>query len=247
MRKLLKTLNSTKFPMLLALLVIAALLLAACGAEDEPAPVQVTPQPAPTATDTAVPVPTFTPTDTPLPTETPEPQVSASSEITAETSAETTVEGIKDAEGHCLIETNLDLAGYPNLHEQMGCALDLASFDDVAINEFGEGPDYDRFMFWFSSNHEILVLLPNQTWEAFPDTWTEDQPELTCTLDGVPATSPPLPRRGFGKLWCTVGELQQIMGTIPREERLCQHAVVQPFEQGRLLACFEDATVRYIR
>ena len=32
---------------------------------------------------------------------------------------------------------------------------------------------------------------------------------------------------------------------IDREERLCQHLVVQSFEQGRLLACFEDATIRY--
>lgn len=37
------------------------------------------------------------------------------------------------------------------------------------------------------------------------------------------------------------------MGPVPREERLCQHAVVQQFERGRLLACYEDATIRYIR
>jgi hypothetical protein len=37
------------------------------------------------------------------------------------------------------------------------------------------------------------------------------------------------------------------MGTIDREERLCQHTVVQRFEKGRLLACFEDATIRYFR
>ena len=37
------------------------------------------------------------------------------------------------------------------------------------------------------------------------------------------------------------------LGNIDREERLCQHAVAQRFEQGRLLACFEDATIRYFR
>lgn len=245
MRKFVKTPIPKKL-FILKIIMILVLFLTACGSEDEPTPVPVTPQPAPTSTETPTPPPTTVPpTATPLPTETLEPQASTSSEV--ENSDEATVEGVKDADGNCLIETNLDLAGYPNLHEQMGCALAAASFDDVAINEFGEGPDYDRFMLWFSSNQEILVLLPNQTWEAFPDTWTEDQPELTCTPEGVEASSPPLPRRGFGKLWCTVGELQQIMGTIAREERLCQHAVVQPFEQGRLLACFEDATIRYIR
>ena len=41
--------------------------------------------------------------------------------------------------------------------------------------------------------------------------------------------------------------LQETLGTIDREERLCQHTVVQRFEQGFLLACFEDATIRYFR
>ena len=53
--------------------------------------------------------------------------------------------------------------------------------------------------------------------------------------------------RGFGKLWCTVDGLQDTLGTIEREERLCQHTVVQRFERGALLACFEDATIRYFR
>jgi hypothetical protein len=37
------------------------------------------------------------------------------------------------------------------------------------------------------------------------------------------------------------------MGEIDREERLCQHAVTQRFDNGRLLACYEDATIRYFR
>ena len=70
---------------------------------------------------------------------------------------------------------------------------------------------------------------------------------LSCNPLNVAPTSPPLPRRGFGKLWCTVDGLQEKLGTIEREERLCQHTVVQRFERGRLLACFEDATIRYFR
>ena len=34
---------------------------------------------------------------------------------------------------------------------------------------------------------------------------------------------------------------------MPKEERLCQHSVLQRFSSGRLLACFEDATIRYFR
>ena len=147
----------------------------------------------------------------------------------------------------CQNESDLDLGGFPDLRQKMGCALADAQYDPVAINEFGEGPDYNRFMLWFSNEGQIYVLFPDQTWQAYEDTWQEGQPEIACNpFDALPS-SPPLPRRGFGKLWCTVNGMQAQLGTIEREERLCQHTVVQRFEQGRLLACFEDATIRYFR
>ena len=37
------------------------------------------------------------------------------------------------------------------------------------------------------------------------------------------------------------------MGLVEREERLCQHTVTQRFQQGRLIACYEDATIRFFR
>jgi hypothetical protein len=148
----------------------------------------------------------------------------------------------------CAVEPNPDLVGYEGLVDRLGCPLDEASFDPVAINEFGQGPEYNRFMLWFGSEQQIYVLLPDGTWLAYTDTWEESEPEIGCNPDNVrPATSPPLPRRGFGKLWCTVPSVRAALGTIDREERLCQHAVVQRFENGRLLACFEDATIRYFR
>jgi hypothetical protein len=147
----------------------------------------------------------------------------------------------------CPVESDLDLAGYPAVEKDMGCALEKALFEPIGFNEFGEGPDYDRFMLWFSMENMIYVLLPDGRWETFPDTWTEQEPEFTCNpYDGEPQ-SPPLPRRGFGKLWCQQPNLQTTMGPVPREERLCQHAVLQTFERGRVLACFEDATVRYFQ
>ena len=147
----------------------------------------------------------------------------------------------------CSIEADLDLAGYEDLPQRMGCPLEPANFDPVGVNEFGPGPQFDRFMLWFGSELKIYVLLPDKRWTVYDDTWSEDQPLFTCNpLDITPA-SPPLPRRGFNKIWCTVDGLQEIMGTVIIEERLCQHAVVQRFEQGRLLACYEDATIRYIR
>ena len=148
----------------------------------------------------------------------------------------------------CAIEPNPDLVGYADMEARMGCPLGEATNDPVAINEFGTGPEYDRFMLWFGSEAQIYVLLPDKTWLAYSDTWSDTEPEIACNPDKMdPPTSPPLPRRGFGKLWCNVESVRAALGTIDREERLCQHAVAQRFEQGRLLACFEDATIRYFR
>lgn len=228
-----------------------ALLLGGCGG---------TPDPTPTPTVTAAPTATLTlppPTATPAPLEqfpTAQPGDGALTPVVSATLASpapgataTLSEPAVIEDGNCAVEYDLDLAGYPDLFAKMGCALEEASNDAVAINEFGEGPDYNRFMLWFSDELQIYVLFPDQTWQAYLDTWSEGQPELSCNPLNTPPSSPPLPRRGFGKLWCSVDGLIDKMGTIDREERLCQHTVVQRFEKGRLLACFEDATIRYFR
>lgn len=234
-----------------AMLLFAALIvLVACTREEAPSPIVMTPA-TPTETPTATPSPSPMPSPTPDATATTVTESPVEGQTVGDVRASSTISSatssIVDADGNCLIETDLDLVGYPDLQEAMGCATASASYEDVAINEFGEGPEFNRFMFWFSTDQMIYVLLPNQTWEAFPDTWSETEPEILCNPFDEEATSPPLPRRGFGKLWCSVDELQEVMGTIPREERLCQHAVTQQFENGQLLACFEDATIRYVR
>lgn len=217
--------------------------LAGCGGTPDPTPTAVPP----TATATATPAPIEQ-----IPTAVPVVATQAQAAETVRTtpppasSPTVSVPPVVE-EDDCSVEYDLDLAGYPDLDQRMGCALSKAEYDAVAINEFGEGPDYTRFMLWFSDEGQIYVLFPDQTWQAFLDTWSEDQPEISCNPLTVPPTSPPLPRRGFGKLWCTVEGLQDKLGTIEREERLCQHTVVQRFEKGRLLACFEDATIRYFR
>lgn len=241
--------------MLIILMTTVSILVSACGGGSGPEPVVMTPA-APTVEPTATPVPTEPPATTATPTAQPEPDVEDETTTVGITTAQTltttdvaTVGEVTAAESpsNCAVESDLDLVGYPELQDTMGCAVAPASYADVAINEFGEGPEFDRFMLWFSTNQLIYVLLPDETWQAYEDEWSEDEPEILCNpLDGE-ATSPPLPRRGFGKLWCSDETLQETLGTIPREERLCQHAVTQQFETGQLLACFEDATIRYFR
>lgn len=155
------------------------------------------------------------------------------------------VVGATPQQPECTLPISPDLSGREDLTLPLGCPALEASYDPVAINEFGEGPVYDRFMLWFGSEQQIYVLFADGTWLAYTDAWKEGEAEITCNPSGGPATSPPLPRRGFGKLWCTVESVRTRMGEIDREERLCQHAVVQRFVEGRLLACYEDATIRY--
>lgn len=219
------------------MILITALFLAACGVTPEPTPI-----PEPTATtepEAEIVEPTPTPID--------EGEAAAETPSVPNGTATRTPLVVDESPTDCEIESNLDLAGYMDIEERMGCARDIAKFDPVAINEFGDGPDFNRFMLWFGSEGNIYVLLPDGTYDVYPDEWQESDPTFTCNPLESEADSPPLPRRGFGKVWCEQPELQEILGFVEREERLCQHAVDQPFESGRLVACFEDASVRYFR
>ncbi len=227
------------------------LLLSACGAEPEPTTADTLP--ALTVTVTQLPTQSALsalPTATlPAPAQSPiTGSVAATQTLSQSTSLTAAVAAMEDdLPLVCTQETDIALATFPDLEQLMGCALGPAIFDPVGINEFGTEPPFDRFMLWFSPEVQIYTLLPNKQWQVYADTWTEEQPTFACNPLGGEATSPPLPRRGFGKLWCESTELQTIMGTVAKEERLCQHTVLQPFQNGRLLACYEDATIRYFR
>lgn len=238
------------------MLVLSALILGACtGAAPTPAAEPAAGTPAQTTATAVATEPTIEPTSPPEETGaegevTPAPvtpSAPAATPTVPNGTAVLTPLVVDETPSECEIESNLDLAGYLDIEERMGCAVALAKFDPVAINEFGEGPDYDRFMLWFGAEGNIYVLLPDGTYAVYPDEWQEGDPTFTCNPTEDDPDSPPLPRRGFGKVWCEQADLQEIMGTIDREERLCQHAVDQPFERGRLIACFEDASVRYFR
>ncbi len=233
-------------------LFVALALVTACGDDPQPSPTATS---APPSTSTIVVQPASPEVATPTTALPPESAtISATGEVTAGVAANAPLiatQGVTSAIAApaplCSISTSVDFGGYEDPTLELGCPQAEATFDPVGINEFGEGPDYDRFMLWFGSEQQIYVLLPDGTWLAYTDTWKEEEPEIGCNPDGGPMTSPPLPRRGFGKLWCTVEGVREQMGQIDREERLCQHAVTQRFDNGRLLACYEDATIRYFR
>lgn len=248
-----------------ATFILTLLLLAACGREQPPtdangsskdsvtsasagtvpAAPEVQPTVAITSAEMQIPVVTLEPTPEQGLLSTP---VSTAAGVITGTDEITAAPLVVNEGADCQIESDLDLAGYDGVEEMMGCPLEAATFDPIGLNEFGQGPDYSRFMLWFGGEGQIYVLFPDNVWRTYPDTWVEGRdPEITCNPLGGELTSPPLPRRGFGKLWCEDVQVQDVMGTVEREERLCQHTVVQRFEKGRVVACFEDATVRYFR
>jgi hypothetical protein len=236
-------------------LLLAGLLLSGCGGEAEATPVPTAELAPAAAAPTNIPAataplsilatePATTPAAAPAPTAAP--VMTATVTSNGVTAVITPLEVEEEAD--CPIESSLDLLGYPNLQEVMGCPTEEANFDAIAINEFGDAQPTDRFMLWFSRDNQIYVLFPDGTFSSYEDTFNEaTDPTYPCNPLGGEEDSPPLPRRGFGKLWCSDPILQQVMGPVPREERLCQHSVQQRFASGRLLACFEDATIRYFR
>ncbi len=230
--------------------LLLCLALAACGGDQDATPT-------PEATQViATPVAA---TESPLPTPTAVPvAVAASADTTVSPSPTVTVASASgtavytplevDAGTDCEIESNLDLLGYPNLEERMGCPVAAASLEPVAINEYGAAQPTDRFMLWLSQENQIYVLFPDGAYQTYTDTWNEaTDPTFSCNPLDWEEESPPLPRRGFGKVWCDDPAVREALGPVAREERLCQHSVLQRFDNGRLLACFEDATVRYFR
>ncbi len=261
------TLMSTSMKTLYGLyLLLTCLLLVACGGEEATPATATAPSeaaaapvsPLATASAPASATAAITPADTAAVSEpvgiaalvpsavATDPVITSTDSTPGATPSFTPLE-VKEDDG-CEIESNLDLVGYPNLEETMGCATEEARFDPIAINEFGDAQPTDRFMLWFSHEDLIYVLLPDGSYDTYDDTWEEGKdPTFPCNPSGGIEDSPPLPRRGFGKLWCSNPELQEILGTVPREERLCQYSVLQRFESGRLLACFEDGSIRYFR
>ena len=248
---------------LVLLCVVILSLLAACGGDDVTPTPTATPSPeaaeaqAGAAADPSADTATATPVDDTtmiVVTLEPTPLTSTAESLTADagetiTNASIAVETtpVVEESRNCEVESDLDLAGYPELESAMGCALAPALSEAIGFNEFGSGPDFNKFMLWLSWEDQIYALFPDGSWRAYVDNWTEEMPEFACNpLAGDPA-SPPLPRRGFGKVWCENPNVRDRLGTISVEERLCQHSVIQMFEQGRVLACFEDATIRYFK
>ena len=85
-------------------------------------------------------------------------------------------------------------------------------------------------MFWREDTDRIYAVYYNSTWGSYADIWYEGDPEFSC---GSPS-SPPTPKRGFGKIWCTYANVQSGLGNATDHEWGAS-GVVQLFENGFML------------
>ena len=108
--------------------------------------------------------------------------------------------------------------------EQLGCPA------APPIGHLNARQSYEKgSMFWRQDTARIYVLYESGGWQAFPDTWDEDQPVFSCTEAKMGA--PPKPQRGFGKVWCNESGVREGLGRATTEE-VASKGNVQDFRTG---------------
>ena len=107
----------------------------------------------------------------------------------------------------------------------LGCPSALPSINVVMAKEGFEGGQ----MIWREDNRKIYVRFSSGGWKAFSDSWVEGQPEFSCPDLGT--QSPPVPGRGFGKVWCEQSDVREQLGWAKNEEQGFR-GIVQDFLTG---------------
>lgn len=166
-------------------------------------PTETAVPPTPIPTNTAVP-----PTDTPrpAPTFTPEPTRTPTPAVAS-----------------CSYSATNSFANtYQSFQSQLGCPTGNAWNSWSAKEPFERG-----YMFWQESTDKIYVLYNNGNWARYDDIWVEGDPEFSCGTQ----QSPPTPKRGFGKIWCTKSGVQAGLGNATAGES-GEDTTMQAFANG---------------
>ena len=110
--------------------------------------------------------------------------------------------------------------GQPAVASRLGCPRETEQAVRVAVQRFRGGT-----LIWRADRKEILALLGDGTWRAYPD-----------TFDGVETVTPgpDEPVRGFGKLWREQSSLRAALGPALGPEE-SGDVVVQAFDGGLLI------------
>lgn len=124
----------------------------------------------------------------------------------------------------CSMQASGPFVGYWD-EKGLGCATSGANSIWMAEENFVNGR-----MYWRDDNDRIYAVYSNGTWASYADIWNEGDPEFSCETP----SSPPTPRRGFGKIWCTYGNVRNGLGDAIEAER-GENGIVQEFENGFML------------
>jgi len=117
---------------------------------------------------------------------------------------------------------------------QLGCPLSNGSGEMVLTRqEFERGRMIGR-----EDLTLIYALLDEHTYQKLQDTWNESQAEYSCP-ETSPSETPPTPRKGFGKAWCSSETLRAMIGfTTGIEETY--GVVWQNFEGGAIFEIYGE-------
>lgn len=119
-------------------------------------------------------------------------------------------------------------AGFASLwnEDRLGCPSNSGSGSvGMAMESFDNG-----FMIWREDNDRIYVFYNSGAWARFDDTWQEGDPDFSCGTEA----SPPTPKRGFGRVWCTHNSVRNGLGNA-REHEWGGTGATQDFERGTIL------------
>ena len=164
--------------------------------------------PTPTATPTLGPSPTRAPTRTPSPSPSP-----TFTPTPAPTPCAVSVYGAFSS-------------AWRADEDRLGCPVSAGKSGVWIARENFEG----GMALWREDNDKIYVLYEAGWWERYDDIWREGDPEFAC---GTPQ-SPPTPKRGFGKIWCTYTPVRQRLGNATSAE-MGQNGTVQECSSGLIL------------
>jgi serine/threonine protein kinase len=171
----------------------------------------VQPSDTPAPTRMFTPVPTKTPT--PVPTKTPTPT------FTPTSSCPPVAGPFADI--------------WQSAQDKLGCATNAAHGTWMAEETFQQGRT-----FWRQDREKYVIALYNSgSWGNYLGDWQEGEPEFTCG----PESSPPTPKRGFGRVWCKYPEVRSGLGDATAQERGF-NGTVQDFERGTILRADSGTT-----
>jgi hypothetical protein len=133
---------------------------------------------------------------------------------------------------------------HSEVRDRVGCPIEHETAIQSAAGETFQG----GYMFWRGDTKTIYIFFwgsPNDTvgtWQEFPDTWKDGDPEPT-PVQPAP-TGLYIPVRGFGKIWNENPNIRQVLGYATEPEQSMTGAW-QAFQHGYALWT-SDKVIRFM-